>query len=222
MKQIANIYVAWRRGPGHRRYLIGKIRHSVTDGITFSYLAEGVNDAQKEGFTPFTEFPNIDRGQDNPYKSDVIKIFGQRLLKSERLDAAEFYEFWDISPGTKHTRYYLLAKTQGLLPTDNFEFLADYNPVKGLSFITDLAGLSHLQLSNDSISVGDELDWEFEEDNPIDQRAIKVYKKQLHIGYIKKVHSEVFHKKSKYRLKIKVKALEKNGKINKVFVLVSF
>jgi hypothetical protein len=37
-------------------------------------------------------------------------------------------------------KYYMLAFT-GLLPTDNFEFLAHFNPIENLSFVTEITNL---------------------------------------------------------------------------------
>jgi hypothetical protein len=38
---------------------------------------------------------------------------------------------------------YLLAHTQGLVPTDNFEFLADFYLTKNLKFVSEIAGLTY-------------------------------------------------------------------------------
>lgn len=72
----------------------------------------------------------------------------------------------------------------------------------------------------DSISVGDELTFQKETANERDSFAIKVLKGDKEIGYIKKIHVKVFHKKNGEKLK--VKAIDKNGLIKRVFVKVSF
>lgn len=217
MKEIGNIYLSWRQGRSHCRHIVGVLKKNAS-GIRFAYDKKGVEKAKAEGFTPYTEFPEIDK----EYTENVVDIFGSRLVKSERSDIQDFYSFWEIDIKYKDNKYYLLAHTQGLLPTDNFEFLADYYPVKELKFSTDLAGLSHLKLQPDILSVGDILKWEKEPTNPVDKDAIKVLKGNLHIGYIKKVHCRVFHKPYGDKLKLTVKTIDKNGKINRLFVKVSF
>ena len=107
------------------------------------------------------------------------------------------------------------------MPTDNFEFLADYNTVPGLHFLTDLAGLSAKELSPESIQIGDELIFKLDSSNLFDPEAVLIYKGDLEIGYIKKIHCKVFHKPGAEILKILVKAIEKNGRIKKVFVKVT-
>jgi len=218
MKEIGNIYLSWRKGPGQIRHIVGLIRSSANDGIRFAYNKKAVEEAMKEGFAPYTEFPDINK----EYKENVIEIFGQRIIKSERSDIKDFYSFWEINERHKEDKYYMLAHTQGMLPTDNFEFLADFHPVKELSFLTDIAGLTILQLPLDTVKKGDELIFKYDPQNSYDNKAVKVFKASQHIGYIKKVHCWVFHKKNGDKLKLKVKAVDQNGVIKRIFVKVSF
>ncbi len=218
MKEIGYIYLSWRKGTGYRRNIVGVIKNSATKGITFSYLKEATEKGKEEGFAPYTEFPEIDK----TYTENVLEIFAQRLTKSERPDIKDFYSFWEIKPKQKDDKYHILAHTMGLSPTDNFEFLADYHPIKGMSFITDLAGLSKKQLPTGLLAEGDVLHFEKEPENKYDQYAVKVFKGDQEIGYIKKIHSKVFHKRKGSRIKLTVKAVDKNGVIKRVFVKVSF
>lgn len=216
-REIANIYLAWRRGAGSRRVIIGKIKRTAHD-LSFSYYQKGLELARAQGLEgSYTDFPETD----SIYKTNVLEIFGQRLNKSEREDISKYYDYWEINPSYKDDKYYLLAHTQGLLPTDNFEFLADYNPVRGLSFISELCGLTHLKLLKDTISEGDILTWKREPTNEQDKYAVKVYKGSTFVGYVKRVHSRVFYKKLRGELKITVKSVNKNGHINRAFITIS-
>lgn len=214
VKEIGHIFLSWRQGFGKRRHLVGVLKRNATEGVRFSYLQTGVEEAKKEGFTPYTEFPDVSR----VYSENVVEIFGQRITKSDRSDISDFLDFWEIDSKYKDDKCYLLAHTQGLNPTDNFEFLADYNPCKGLRFLTDLAALSILKIPADSIQIGDRLSYLLEPTNQHDRFAVKVFKGDVPIGYIKKVHSKVFHKKGGKNLKLVVKAVEQNGLIKRVFV----
>ncbi len=217
-KEFSRIYLSWRQGTGHRRYIVGVIKRSSTKGVRFYYLKEAVGEAKKEGFIPYTEFPEIDK----VYTENVLETFSSRLINFERSDIQEFYKFWEISEKFKEDKCYLLAHTQGLLPTDNFELLADYYPVKNIKFLTDLAGVSHKKIKPEDISIGDKLTYVKERDNPIDPKAIKVFKGHIELGYIKKIHSNIFHKRHSKDLSLSVKAIEKNGVVKKIFVKVSF
>lgn len=216
MKEIGNIYLCWRQGVGKRRHIVGVLKRNATEGVRFHYLEGNVLRAKHEGFTPYTEFPDLSR----TYKDNVVEIFGQRITKAERSDISNFLDFWEVDSKYKDDKFYLLAHTQGLNPTDNFEFLADYNPIKGLRFLTDLASLSVLKLPADSVKAGDKLTFAIERKNPFDKYAVKVFKEDLPVGYIKLVHSRVFHKKGSENLKLGVKAVDQNGTIKRLFVKV--
>lgn len=210
--------LSWRKGDGSRRYVIGVLKRNKVEGVRFSYIEEGVLSARKEGFTPYTEFPEVNK----IYTKNVLEIFGQRLLKVERSDSSDFFRFWEIDEKYKEDKFYLLAHTMGLTPTDNFEFLADYNPVRELKFITDIAGISYRKLDKTCLEVGDRLRVLFEPNNEFDKNAVAVYKDDLHLGYIKIVHNLVFHKKRGSNISLIVKAREVNGSLKKAFVKVSF
>jgi hypothetical protein len=215
MRAIGNIYLTWRAGKGHRRHRVGIIRKNSTEGIRFRYLVSP-EEASKTGFIPYTDFPDLTK----EYTENVLEIFGQRLTKSKRGDIQKYYDFWEIKPEYKDDKYYLLAHTQGLLATDNFEFLADYSPIKGLSFTSEICGLSHNKIDSSVLSVGDDLQWECEPNNSYDPKAIKVFKDKHLIGYVKIVHSGVFHKPGGSGLKIKVKSIEGNGHLSRVFIKI--
>ena len=216
--ETGHIYLAWRKGSGSRRIIVGVIKRSATNGVRFEYLQDGVKTASEDGFVPYPNFPDTSK----VYTENVLEIFGQRLNKSEREDIKKYYSYWEVDPNQKDDAFYLLAHTQGLLPTDNFEFLADYNPVIGLSFMSELSSLTRLQLLPDTLHEGDELTWGKEPNNPCDNKAVRVYKGDLFVGYVKKVHSKVFYKKNADGLKITVKSINRNGHINRAFIRISF
>lgn len=215
MKAIAQIYLVWRKGSGGRRHVIGKIKNNVTEGVRFEYIKDNIEAAQKEGFIPYESFPDLDK----VYSENVIDIFGQRLMRSDRGDLRNFYNFWKVDKSKVEDRHYMLAYTQGMLPTDNYEFLADFNPIKGLRFVTEISGLTHFKISSELLEIGDELSYLLEPTNFKDKNAVKVFKGKLALGYIKQVHNKVFGK-SKNTLKLKVQSIERNGILKRVFVTV--
>jgi len=217
MNEFSEIYLSWRKGQGSRRHVVGVLSKKAPDQFLFSYNQAEITDAVKEGFTPYTELPHIDIS----YNGNVLDVFAQRLIKSERPDVQKFYDFWEIDPQYKDDKFYLLGHTQGLLPTDNFELLADFNIVPGLHFLTEIASLSQKQLANEILSVDDTLRFELEHDNSHDKDAVKIFKGDHEIGYIKQIHCRVFHKQGAERLKLSVKAIDKNGTIKRVFVKVT-
>ena len=216
MKNIGNIYLVWRKGPGARRIPVGLIKKNNSLGVRFEYIQKNLDKAYEDGFIPYTGFPNTDE----KYSENVLEIFSQRLSKSGRNDLSEFYSFWKVKPELMTDAYYMLSQTQGLLPIDNFEFLTDFNPHSDLNFITEVAGLSKTNIKSDKIFEGDSLEYELEQNNVIDKYAVKVLKDGEFIGYIKLIHSRVFHK-SKRKLSIKAHHIEKNGVITRLFIDVN-
>ena len=215
MKEVGNIYLTWRAGAGERRHKVGIIRKNSTQGVRFRYLISH-DKAVSIGFTPYTDFPDLTK----EYTENVLEIFGQRLTKPERSDIQKYYDFWEIEPEYKEDKYYLLAHTQGLLATDNFEFLADYSPLKDLSFTSEICSLSHNKIPSDIIKEGDVLHWEYESQNEYDSKAVKVFISNKFLGYIKIVHSAIFYKNGGSKLKIKVKSIDSNGYLNRVLIKI--
>lgn len=216
MKAIGNIHLIWRPGKGSRRISVGTIKKSASEGIRFQYNQEGVKEAKKLGFVHYEGFPDTNK----IYTENVIEIFGQRLMRSERPDLQDFYVFWNIDLSRKEDKFYMLAFTQGLLPTDNFEFLADFNPKDDLSFVTEITGLSDANINSDTVSIGDALRYELENENSFDINAVKVFKDDFYFGHIKLIHSKVFHRTQK-QFKLVVQGIEKNGVLKRIFVKAS-
>ena len=72
-----------------------------------------------------------------------------------------------------------------------------------------------------TLKSGDILTWNLEKDNPKDDSAVKVLKGTQVLGYVKMVHSKIFHSKTKPDLKIRVKSIDQNGTVNRVFIEIS-
>lgn len=216
MMDFEKLFLSWREGLGHSRHIVGVLTADSFGNMTFRYLPDKVLAAKKHGFSCYTEFNDINK----VYTENVLEIFGQRLIKPERPDIKDFYSFWEIDPAYKNDKFYLLGHTQGLSPTDNFEFLADYEIVPDLHFLTEIAALSYLKLPANTVKTGDELTIRFENENIHDNSAVKVFKANVHVGYIKKIHCKVFSKKGGDKLKLTVKAVDQNGVLKRVFLKV--
>jgi hypothetical protein len=215
MKLFGNIYLTWKKGPGSRRIPIAKISNGITKGVRFKYLLKNIDLARTEGFSYFAGFSKIDL----EYSENVLEILGQRITKSERNDLKEFYNFWIIDALKKNDIFYMLGMTQGLLPTDNFEFLADFNPIKDHIFVSEITNLSNSRIPSNFLKIGDELKFRRDPKNSFDNKAVEVYYGQTKLGYLKTIHSRVFYKTNNSP-KITIHHLEKNGFIKRAFVKI--
>jgi len=140
-------------------------------------------------------------------------------MRSERNDVKDFYDFWLIDKNYIDDVYYMLAHTQGILPTDNYEFLAEFNSTKNLKFITEISGLSKNKISSDVLKKGDIITYRKEPNNSYDRYAVKVFKDNLCLGYIKIIHNRIFYRSNR-DFKVTVQHIEKNGVLNRVFLRV--
>ena len=218
MTEFDKIFLTWRKGVGSRRHIIGVLQKTTNGKHIFKYEQPTVVKLQKEeGFTPYTEFQDITK----EYNGNVAEIFGQRLTKTDRPDIQSFFKFWEVDESKAQDKFYLLGKTQGLVPTDNFEFLAEYHLTPTIHFLTELASLSQLQLAKGTLHIGDILRFEKEPTNLQEAYAVKVCKGDLAVGYIKKIHSKVFYETGADKLKLSVKAIDQNGIVKRVFLKVS-
>lgn len=215
MSKIGNIFLVWRKGPGSGRIPVGEIKQNVSEGTRFAYIQDNLEDAKKQGFIPYTGFPDTEK----KYTENVLEIFAQRLSKPERNDLSEFYDFWKVKPNMKTDSYYMLSQTQGFIPTDNFEFLTDFNAIKSLNFVTEIAGLTKTKISSKELSLGEKLSYKLDRTNNFDKFAVEIYKGELFVGYVKLIHSRVFYK-AKDIIDIKVHHIEKNGILKRVFIEV--
>lgn len=213
---IKQIYLVWRKGRGSRRIKVGRILRNQTEGVRFMYIDEGIRQSMEQGGGMYPDFPN----PGTVYKENVLRIFSQRLTNDERSDIQKYYDYWEISPKLKDDKYYVLAQTQGLLPSDTFEFIAEYYPVRDLKFTSEICGLTRQNLEPGTLVEGDILRWELEPNNLYDKYAVKLYKGNRELGYVKSIHCNVFHKSKFKRFEVKVKSIEQNEFISRVFISV--
>ncbi|MFD2786259.1 hypothetical protein [Hymenobacter rubripertinctus] len=175
-----------------------------------------MEEAKKVGFISYTEFPDIN----TLYTDGVLEIFARRLTRNERNDRSNMLEFWSAE-GKGYDAFDMLAMTQGWLTTDNFEFLADFYPKRHFQFVTDLAYTRSLELPRGTIAEGDKLQFKFDRKNEVDCKAIRVFKDELFIGFIKQKHCNFFHHlKRSWTTNLQVKAVDQNGVIRQVFITV--
>lgn len=214
--KIRKIVVTWRQGKGYNRIPIATVKKNESEGMTFRYLPDGVELAKKNGFVCYPDFTDTNK----IYSLNMQQILSHRLNSPARPDIEKYYDFWEIPEESRDDIFRMLAYTQGLLPTDNFEFLAQYYSVSGVRFVSEITGFSESPLDTGALYEGCELKWKLEPRNEYDKKAVALYYKDQMIGHVKRIHNDVFHLKNARTLKVKVKRLEQNGHINKAYILI--
>lgn len=213
MNTFSKIYLAWRHSKGQPRIMIGEITVQG-DEVDFKYLYDGVNQARRDGFMGYPGL-NIEVKE----HKNVLNLFSKRLINTERSDAKELLKFWGVQDKDIENKLYLLAMTQGMNHNDNFEFLACFKLQDDLSFITDIAGLSHSKFDISKLKKGDKLIFK-RENLKQDKNAIKLLFEQKLVGYIKKGHNEIFINKGTDNLKIVVEHIIDTNDTKQVFAKI--
>lgn len=214
MKSIGNIYLAWRKDANSPRILVGVIKQNATAGVRFFYLAEGAIAARKHGFEAYECFPDVTE----VYTENVLSFFGFRILKAAKdgfENSEAYFDAWGINRAFKSKPFYMLAYTQGILPTDNFEFLADFNPRKDFSLVTEIDDFQFSVIAAIDLQVGDTLKYQMTKGS----EQVKLYKDQRYVGKVKIVHSRVFAKAK--NLTVKIHRIEQGEEAaNKAFIRI--
>ncbi|MEY4538539.1 MAG: hypothetical protein RLZZ306_296 [Bacteroidota bacterium] len=209
---IRVIYISWRKQAGSRRHIVAKIKRNAS-GVIFQPFPRVLEQAKADGLDYLAGFHDLEKVTNK----DVTQLINHRVIGKDRPDRQQFLSFWEAENATDN--FEILALTQGSSPTDNLEFLGEYHPQKGTKFVTDLAGLSHIELPKDFLKIGDKLSFKMEKDNPVDRKAVAVYRENVKVGYIKQIHCRFFQD-LKHPVSLTVKALDQNGRIKNVFIVV--
>lgn len=215
---VQRIYLSWRPGDGASRRLVGEFWR--TDGcIDFRYLLDrrDIVEAVGEGFIGYPDFPLSDR-----IYQDVLPIIARRLVDTDRSDRVKYLEQWNAADADID-EFDRLALTQAWLTNDRFEFLGDFEPRDGLTFVTDLAGQSHYKVERGKVDCNDRLNYKLEPINGFQEPAVNVYNERgEHLGRIKQVHNHLFSHPDigRYNVALCLKDSEQNGVLKKLFVQV--
>src|SRR5690606_26885629 len=122
--------------------------------------------------------------------------FSLRLMPKSRSDRDNYLSY--LNANIEGLDWFdELGFTQGKLSTDTFEFMADFpkrfNGI-GIKFVSDVSGLTHHILSNELVKENDKLRFELDQRNKFDNKAVKLYKEDNFIGFVKRGHHLFFHK----------------------------
>ncbi|MFN8310645.1 MAG: hypothetical protein U0T73_11850 [Chitinophagales bacterium] len=213
MTFVNTIYLSWRQGRGNRRILVAVLKR-VQQGFSFEYLEDGVNKAKKDGFVNYPEFADVRK----TYTDYLKEAFSLRLMPSTREEKTDYLRFWNVPFGADW--FDELAFTQGRVPSDNFEFLGVFLPGNVKGFVSDLAGLSHSELTSSDLQDEEILNYKIvPNSNARNEKAVEIFTIQnKHVGYIKEVHNEFFLAANNKVRSLRVKGTIWNGGIKACFV----
>lgn len=183
------LFLIWKSERNRTQYVIGEL--SKNSHYQFKYCDQ-IEEAEKQGFTPLTSFPDLDR----VYESEVLfPVFESRLPDKKRKDIGSILKKYEMD---EYEPYQLLKRSGARLPIDNLYFIdpiIDVNiPLKRKFYIAGARyyiGCEGKDCDKSlEISKQDKVFLELEPDNIKDPKAIKVLNKERDLlGYIPRYYS---------------------------------
>lgn len=181
------MWLIWKSVITRRRFIVGKLTEN--DGFFFSYVAEELPLAQKNGFDCFPGFEDLEKTY---YSKDLFINIETRLPNPLRPDYEDILRYYDLN--IENSKMEILMKTKGRLLTDNYEFVPVFDP-KNLNF--EIAGTSHCEGTTkykDQLKLCTNFLLILDDNNPYDENSIKIMfvhgKEQYHVGYVPRYYSK--------------------------------
>jgi len=192
------LFVAWQNPNSRAIYPIARmVQVTAAPRYEFSYV-RGVLDAQREGFVPFRELPDLHEA----YRfDDLPPLFTNRIMSASRADFADHLERLALADGTSDAPepVLLLARSEGRKETDSLEITAAPEfELSGRSWIYHgfVRGVRHLAGAEEaihSLHAGDLLRIERDGTNAWDARALLVLRRdQELLGFVPHILVEDF------------------------------
>lgn len=182
------LWLIWKQPLNRRRYKIG-ILSFVDNEYTFEYTNPELFDAQKDGFSYFPGFPDVNKVYRN---IELFPNINTRLPNPKRPDYLNILKSYDLN--IESSKMDILTNTRGRLITDTFEFVKPFNTDE-IEF--DVAGTRHYNDINDCkniIKENDNLRLELDLTNSHDDNAISVFfdydNKSYMLGYVPRYYAK--------------------------------
>lgn len=191
MSDFERLFVMWREPESKARHVIGRLTAS-RGRFRFWYTIEHPAALAAAGFHPLIEFPDTERGWQDPHESLLLfPTFAQRVPGSSRPDFGVLMEEWGVMD--REDPMEVLARSGGILATDPLE-LAEFREIsdsleRPLEF--RLAATAHFQPLEAEIQPGAGLQLRPHAENPMDPHAVYVVSGEEPIGYIPRQYSQL-------------------------------
>lgn len=171
-------------GPSRMRRIVARIERHADESVTFRYLTQ-TEDFKAAVDAGFKGHPAFKLGSANSTVG-VLETFLRRLPPRKREDFSEFLAMHRLPVPFDFSDLALLGYTGARLPSDGFSLVPVIEPSQvPCDLILEVAGFRYEpQASADNLSVGDEVSFQLEDDNPHDSSAIAIIHNHHRIGYV--------------------------------------
>lgn len=156
----------------------------VPSGAMLRYLPNTADyvEAEKCGFKGYPAF--------NPttveHHHGVLEALGRRIPPRKREDFGNFLAKHRLPEPFPLSDLALLGYTGAALPSDGFAFIPDFPDHPGtFDYIMELAGVRYVRGANlGGVTPGDEVQFAFDRENPVERDALFVIHKGKPLGYV--------------------------------------
>ena len=209
----------WRPALHTSRCVVGTLRREA-DGYAFVYDGPDLSCAIEEGFSGYPGMGDFDR----IYNGQAMATFASRLPDRDRADFLRLIAAWDGEADMSD--FELLGLTNGRLPTDMFELIPVIEPRPGVSFVSDLAGMSNYAGSEAfrSLAEGTELELVPNPENEFDPCAVEVRYAEQRVAHVKRVHCDSVSRAFQEGLRVtcSLVRVRANGVVQQVVVRIRY
>ena len=182
------LWLIWKEPISRRRYKIGSLLKN-NNNYVFSYIDPELESAKAAGFKCFPGFEILDKVYES--KSLFANIL-TRLPNKARPDYLDILNCYNLNKDSSD--FDILRATRGRLFTDNYELVPAFD-LNRIEF--DVAGTNYSRDINNCkklLEVNKSLYLEPEDNNPMDENAIKIIfkddTKTYHLGYVPRYYSK--------------------------------
>ena len=182
------LWLIWKEPVSRRRYKIC-ILVKESSKYKFYYVNPELDAAKLKGFNYFPGFEDTKKIYEN---DTLFTNIVTRLPNKTRPDYLEILNCYNLEKDADEFK--ILKTTRGRTITDNYEFVAAFDPNK-VEF--DVAGTSHckdIEECKKYLKINANLYLEHEPENPKDPNAVKVIFKEktnsYHLGYVPRYYSK--------------------------------
>jgi hypothetical protein len=157
------------------------------------------------------------------HRQGVLDAFNRRLPPRKREDFSDFLAKHRLPDPFPLSDLALLGYTGAALPSDGFALVPDFPDQPGpFDYVTELAGVRHVNgLDLSRISIGDEVQFAYDRENPVERDALFVVHHGKPLGYVNRaLRARVAKWAGTGHLSARIERL--NGKPDRPLVYVRF
>lgn len=182
--------------PRHRRVVGELVRKG--DDAEFRYL-KGTADFEAALNEGFFEFPAFADQKGNSSQAGALDVFLRRIPPRKREDFKEYLGQYNLPADFSGSPFALLGYTGARLASDTFELCPDLSDAKApLDFVIELSGVNYHLRPSITVSEGDTVMFEHDNENEHDSDAIKAIINGSVVGYVNKALAPSFRKLLNY------------------------